>query len=325
MKAEGCYVRQNAIAQQDGSLLRSGFTLLEIILATFLLAILMIAVSAAVSQYSRLEFAGRIESERVQVARSFLRQFETDLRSVTFPSQPSPTDDSATAGTASTGASGTSAGGATGGSGSTGSSGSGGSGSGAQSSSSSSTSASASSSSTTTTISVDSPEDELGKASWGVRGSGNQIFLQISRPQRAVSSALPSAGAIAVSRTSDLRNLSYFAQPGSGGIMRSELDRMAGDAALQKGNTSVVVAGATSLVPEVQTLLFEYFDGTSWRASWDSAASARLPRAVRVTLKFMPQVNRYGSLWNSGVSPSTDIFQHVFAVPLADPSPPETL
>lgn len=51
-------------------------------------------------------------------------------------------------------------------------------------------------------------------------------------------------------------------------------------------------------IPEVQPLLtgvdsayFEYFDGSSWTETWDSAATSSLPTAVRLTLQFSGEPN----------------------------------
>lgn len=51
-------------------------------------------------------------------------------------------------------------------------------------------------------------------------------------------------------------------------------------------------------VPEIQPLLegvesayFEYFDGSSWTETWDSAATSSLPTAVRLTLQLAPESN----------------------------------
>ena len=59
-----------------------GYTLLELLLALGLSGILMVAVYASLSHYWRLSSVGRIDAERMQLARSLVRRMAIDIRSI---------------------------------------------------------------------------------------------------------------------------------------------------------------------------------------------------------------------------------------------------
>ena len=106
------------------------------------------------------------------------------------------------------------------------------------------------------------------------------------------------------------------------GLARLQGDRMAMQAADETGDLSSMASGVKLLAPEVASITFEYFDGVSWTATWDSGTSNSIPNAVRITIDFLPPVAT-GGWYARPVSASTDRFQHTVALPLAQPYVPE--
>ncbi len=63
---------------------RSGFTLVEVLLALSLTVVLLGAVSIALTPMARLSNAGQVEVEQARLAQAILRKMERDIRSVVF-------------------------------------------------------------------------------------------------------------------------------------------------------------------------------------------------------------------------------------------------
>lgn len=227
---------------------------------------------------------------------------------------------------------GTSGGGRTGGSGVSGGTGtaksSGSSGSGANSSSSSGASfgglAGTNTSATGTTSTTDTTEttEETGpnSRSMGIRGTSQKFEISISRPRRDL---LPGTTASS-SRTSDLRQVSYsFTTTGaspSGGLVRSEGDRMAVETLEANGGMGTQVSSTQMLAPEVSAFRVRYFDGRVWSESWDTDSMGRIPRAVEISIGFAPP-KRKPPIFSAPVSRSMDSFRTVILIPVSDPYP----
>ncbi|HTN02534.1 MAG TPA: hypothetical protein VL132_11670, partial [Planctomycetaceae bacterium] len=64
--------------------LRRGMSLLEVVLASGLCVLLMLAVYSAMDQAYRLSSTGKDDLQRMQLARAILRRMELDVRSVTY-------------------------------------------------------------------------------------------------------------------------------------------------------------------------------------------------------------------------------------------------
>ena len=94
---------------------------------------------------------------------------------------------------------------------------------------------------------------------------------------------------------------------------------MAMQAADASGALSSMAANVKVLAPEVAAIQFEFFDGVNWTSSWDSGASSSLPNAVRVTIDFHPPDSARGGWFARPVSQSTNRYQQVIALPLAEP------
>ena len=94
---------------------------------------------------------------------------------------------------------------------------------------------------------------------------------------------------------------------------------MAMQAADESGTLSSMAGNTKLLAPEVAAIQFEFFDGVSWTSSWDSGVSSSLPNAVRVTIDFHPPDTSRTGWFARPVSQSTNRFQQVIAIPLAEP------
>ena len=113
-----------------------------------------------------------------------------------------------------------------------------------------------------------------------------------------------------LSPVSDIRRVSYwFINGGTGsGLAKQEVVSATGTDML---TTPPDVSNPTIIAPEVKNVLFEYFDGSDWQASWDGTTMSGdgitpigPPAAIRITLTV---------LHRDGVR-TTD-YQHVVALP----------
>ncbi len=318
---------------------RTGFTLLETMLALLLSSVLLAAIYSAMDQSWRVSSSGREEMERAQLARALIHKIEVDIRAITFVPPPPVEETDSTSTTTTSGSSsgssggGTSSGGSSSGGSSSGSKSGGSSGSGSSSGSKSGSSTGASSggsassgSSTSSSSSTDTETALPNSKSIGIRGTNQKMEMSIARPRRdLLPGTTASAGA---SRTSDLRAVAYsFNATGTStvsGLVRTEGDRMAVEVLEAGGGSGLQTSNVQMLAPEVSNFLIRYFDGRVWSASWDSDTAGRIPRAVEVTVTFYPSRRKRG-LFSSAVSQSMDSFRTVISIPVSDPFPKEFL
>ena len=300
---------------------RSGFTLLELLIAVGLTSLLMISLFSALQIYFDLQMDSHEEITRQQVARTLLRQITRDVQSVVFVkktvtddetdiSNSSSTSSSAGSSVGSTSGSTGSSSGSTSGSGNTGASGS--SGSSASGSSSSGTSTSSGSSSLSGSLDGNSygsstidPETVLTTYTNGLIGSSTDLQLFVSRPDRTLSYVTAQELASTSDRTSDLMIVRYFmADSGGGGLSAKVAEReslgnnsgaiglakMQGDlyglsTAMETSEELPQLNASVLLAKEVSVLTFRYYDGVNWQESWDSNALNEMPKAVEITLR----------------------------------------
>jgi hypothetical protein len=301
---------------------RRGVTLLELILAISLGLLLIGGIYAAIDQSARQANIGKVEIERLQIARAVLRRIELDLRAAMFSVETAISDG------ASVGANSVSTEDSESDSGADG-----------ESEEDSGTGLSEGTSgtsdgSTTTTIVADEDSESVWTGSLGIRGTANELWIDLSHSRRSLSFTTSAVNAV-----SDLKTVTYFlsnsSQPAENleaspvmvydadgiGLGRSEGDRSILRAANAAGGA--LPGTAQVLAPEINQLQFRYFDGVSWSANWDSATSGALPRAVEITIGFEAPENVSGYLGNSEVSPTTQTFRLVVAIPVSDPLPAE--
>jgi type II secretory pathway pseudopilin PulG len=306
---------------------RSGFTILELLIAVGLTSILMMALFSAMSIYFDLQLDSHEEITREQIARTLFRQMSRDIQSVVFVKKKLVDDGTSGTSTSQSGSESSSSTGSSS-SGSDSSSGTSGSGSGSSSTggtgsttggtsggSSTSSTGSASSSSSSSLdgnlygeSSID-PETALMTYTNGLVGTANDLQLFISRPDRNLSYVSSQELTSTTQRTSDLFIVRYLmAQKGGGGLASAIAERedqsgetgaiglakMQGDlfglSTAVATDEDVPQVGASSLLArEVSSLQFRYFDGLSWQEQWDSTALNELPKAIEIVLTLRNQ------------------------------------
>ncbi len=274
---------------------RDGFTLLEVLLAAAIGAMLMGALYAALNVQMRYAQAGRDRVEHSMLVRNLLRQVASDVQLSLAPTIPLPTSSTSSSANTSTATSGGST--ATGGMGA----------SGATSTSTSSTA----SNTTTTTTAV--------QFNLGVQGQANSLTLYVSRLATDID---PLAENPVIG--SDLRRIDYWLasdgmQPR--GLCRQELKPVTSDDALNFMPPEMPEDPSLILAEEVRSLQFRYFDGSQWLESWDGTAPGAdgmtplgPPAAIEIRVGVLP----------AGVKPSDEgaqelkNYRHVVALPTAN-------
>lgn len=283
-------------AWKSNSPLRRGMSLLEVVLASGLCVLLMLAVYSAMDQAYRLSSTGKDDLQRMQLARAIVRRLELDIRSVTY-STPVATVDPDSALWDVTGEPGDD-----------------------------------SSAAADTGMTIQSPIDELLNGSVGLIGTATRLELHVSRPRRELSFGPLVDGAAATTRVSDLRSVIYDFQ-GSGstalvdpngqplvGLIRTEGDRMAVLDIEASGGAGELMTVPQALAPEATSVLFRYFDGTTWYEEWDTPALGMLPRAVEISFQFEPTSAAMLGGTAAAVAAGTTQFRFVIALPTADPT-----
>ncbi len=96
-------------------------------------------------------------------------------------------------------------------------------------------------------------------------------------------------------------------------------DRLTMTQADQNGGLASLAGQVQLLAAEVASIEFEYYDGVSWATTWDTATSNSIPNAIRVTIQFQPPDQSRGGWFAKPVNPSTNRYQQVIAMPLAEP------
>lgn len=301
---------------------RTAMTLLEVMLALTLTAVVLVAISMAIDIHLRLLDSRRGQVEQMQLARGVLQIIANDLRATV---QQYSTDFSGVAGMVSnalpgggesTGDTGGATGENTGTRPDTGSSGSGGATTPSTSTGSGRTSSAPTSGGSGSSLAgAEDLAAGLSGASQNIATStyvppvpglyGNQYELQIdvSRlPRVDEYQRMIDGGQVNVLQDipSDVKTVAYYCinsgmQPtvgyqrgsiatASSGLVRRVLDRAVTLYAADSGNVMALQQLGDVIAPEVLGIEFEYFDGTAWLIEWDSEQMGGLPVAIRITL-----------------------------------------
>ena len=272
---------------------RSGYTLLELMIAVGLSAILMASLYKAMDIYLSLQLDSHEEISRQQVARAVLRQLTRDIQSVVFTKQEALPEEEETdilgLGLSGGGTSGLSGDGMSGlnGSGSSGSS--------------SSTSELDGNSYGTSTI---DPETVSTTYTSGLVGTSSDLQLFISRPDRNLAYVSAQELTSPEQRTGDLLLVRYLlaSKLGSGlgsmiadreapgntdgpiGLARVEGDLYGLSTAVETAEDMPQLSAAKLIAREVSSVTFRYFDGGQWLEEWDSTARNELPKAIEIVI-----------------------------------------
>lgn len=279
--------------------LRSGFTLIEVLIALSLTVLLLSAIYSAVDMHIRFQTAGRSEINRAQLMRAVIRKMDEDFGGIVLVIAQEDEEES----------------------------------------SSSIENVEEYDDVSDTALTVGGLESEGTPITFGVVGTAEFMHLCVSRPLRDLSydsiyTESPTSG-----RSNDLltvtygigpvdinllfdprqpkyadRNSSQFTNRPLTGFARRSIDLYAFDAATDILDTEDVLA------PEITELQFAYFDGTAWLDSWDSREIGGLPSAVRVTFGLWqaPSKKKSPGYQYQGTG-STASVEHIFHIPLAIP------
>ncbi len=327
---------------------RSGFTLVELLVALALTVILITAVYSAIGIYLRVSQDEDRELQRSLVARALFRRMAVDLQSIVFtpPGAMSSDEEESDSAEEFSDELGTGdqtqarSGGPVAGTG-TGTSGSSGSG----------RSSGGLSEEDSWSIEVANVEDGLVSTSIGLIGDSQKLTVHISRPPRdAVYQSLQTAADMRA-QTSDLQSVTWFLADGSAGGLEGAVaeinspDQVSADASSRirglarlsgdemavmfadiESDIEMMASNAELLAPEVVSLQFRYFDGLDWYDSWDSVTNGRLPNAVEITVGMRDVISenerRARQATRASEGPGDDIVElkrHVVNLPLAPP------
>ena len=278
---------------------QSGFTLVELVLATTIAMLLLGALYVAVDMQLRFAQNSRDLVEESTLARAILARIDSDASQVVGLSDPGRfriaagadalSDPTATTAAAATTAPATGA--ATAGT---------------------TTGTATSAASTSTTESGTSTNIVL---PLGVQGDSETLHLYVSRVPRELYLNNNSDSPLVVS---DLRRVSYWLVGGADspvGLARQEIAIVTSDDALQNLPPGIDSEGSFLIAEEVRSLSFQYFDGTNWQDNWDSTTPGAdgvtpigSPRAVAVTV----------GVARPGANGNVKVYRHVIAISSAN-------
>jgi prepilin-type N-terminal cleavage/methylation domain-containing protein len=266
---------------------RAGYTLLEVLVASAIAALLLAALYVALDTAMIRMDTGRDQVGGNDFARALFNRIGADLQASLGPLQPksgggTPMDPASTSGSTPTG--GTTTGGTgtnttgTGSNSTTGSSGTSGSTSG-------STTASASDTGSTEGTAVASDLPFQG----GVFGTNKSVSVFLSRVPTALIDPAAAADPESIHST-DLRKVTYY-QSSTGALCRQERPWVTADGVRNSLEPDSSTEAFDVIAPEVVDATFEYYDGGTWQGSWDGSMTGLdgvtpvgPPRAIRVTL-----------------------------------------
>ena len=301
---------------------RSGFTLLEVILAMALAVIVIAAVGTAVHVNLRAFDSGRRDVEEARLAQSLLRLIADDIRG-TVQYDPQRAEEILKA--------------ATGGS---------------------SSSAAIDISQAAEELGVDSATAEQLASSVSQYASnlaetttlppvaglyGNRYELQVDvsrlpRIDQLGQSVVPTDDGTSLDRVSDMKTVTYYVVGLGGavggtalggvqatGLVRRELDRAVNAFAAETGSLPNIDMNLWPIAPEVVGIEFWYTDGSQWYEYWDSVERQGLPVAIEVTLYIAQPQKRSGGLFgllggsNLQALDGTRTYKTVVYIPSARP------
>ena len=252
-----------------------GFTLLEVLLALGLSAIIIGAIAMAVDVHWRALQAGRRDVEEAQLARAILNRMADDIRGAVQydPQQAEKMLGSVVPTTVDT--------------------------------------AKLASETGVEAKEIESAlSGESGTPSWippsipALYGSANVLQVDVSRLPRLdqINSMMATDPlAASVNHTSDVKSIAYYlvTEPGGvstgapatpstvgqkAGLFRRELDRAMTAWASEQGTLESLQTDTDPIATEVTALEFHFFDGASWYTDWDSVELGGLPTAVEIAI-----------------------------------------
>ena len=278
---------------------RSGFSLIEVLIALALTVLLLSAIYSAVGLHLRFQTAGRGQIYEAQLTRAVIRKMDEDFGGVVlFIDQSEEKDESSSV-----------------------------------------ENLDQLDDVSDSALTVGGLESAGTPPTFGIVGTADFIHLCVSRPLRDLSYDSIYSESTGSGRSNDLLTVTYglgpvdfdlLVDPGrpkysnlppvsfegrpETGFARRSIDLYAFDAATDVLEADHVIA------PTITELQFAYFDGTAWLESWDSRLIGGLPLAVRVTFGLWyapPKSKEAGYQYTSAGNVRT--IDHVFYIPVAVP------
>ncbi|NBO93018.1 MAG: prepilin-type N-terminal cleavage/methylation domain-containing protein [Planctomycetia bacterium] len=280
---------------------RAAYTLIEVLLALAIAAILLGALYSALSLQIRGMNSGRELIEQSAIVRSLFNRMGIDITASINLVDPARFRNLAAAAEAAAGTTTTTASSSTGGT-STGGTSTGGTSTGG-------TSTGSSSSTTTDSTTTTDPTVPTGNViPLGVMGDSTSLHLFASKlPTDALKGQL----------TCDIQRISYWIGQ-KGGLCRAEMKVVLSQDALNP-TPPLDDNPNYNIAPEVVSAEFQYFDGSGWQDSWDSSLLGSdevtpigPPRAIAITLTVVPSVSGTSS------TPQPKTYRHVVVIPTAN-------
>ena len=269
----------NAARQYMPRARRSGFTLLEVLLAISISMIILGALVYMIDFQLRSVDVSRRRVEEAQLARALLQRMAEDIRAAVryspldfeaLPASAGNIDAEGLADAASAGG----FPGAPGGGGAAGDA-----------------AAAADSAADSSSLPSEVPQSIPGLFA-GIDHRGlNSLQVDVSRlPRLDEFQQLVAVGpdGRTIDHISDVKTISYYIHPTVGGLVRRMRSRASEQYALQMGFIDDTGDEAFVIAPEVVELTYRFFDGTSWYYDWNSDDRGGLPMAVEITLAFAP-------------------------------------
>ncbi|TWU55534.1 PulJ/GspJ family protein [Rubripirellula reticaptiva] len=324
------------LRRRTKSTLRSGFTLLEILLTLAMSVVLMILVGGAIQFYARDMNVRDMDIRQTQLAAAVMQMIEDDLRATlhTVPADMAGLESLLAAS----------------GGGESAAAGDG------EDLSAAGIDSAVDDSAAVGTEAVDASSMDLSAGSAvlqtpGLIGNQSQIQIDLSRLPRLEEyvAMLDGTTSDIEDVPSDLKTVAYFVQPAgitggvqdalatinedqslaeavddgsseneSGGLVRRSLDRAATLHAASTGALTLLNQTGELLAPEVLSIQFEYWDGITWQLMWSSDEYGELPLAVKVELAMSDPTALLAD--GSGLDPDAiRTFSHIVRLPLARP------
>ena len=179
----------------------------------------------------------------------------------------------------------------------------------------------------------------------GLVGSGTDLLLYVSRPDRTLSYVDAQSLTSTKERTGDLMIIRYLvADTGGGGVSSTIARRFAGtesgpiglvritgdlygmSTAVEAGEDKDFMSVDKIDAKEVSQVAFRYFDGADWQETWDSGIQNGLPVAIEIVLTLRNTESGDGFSRNETDPYALGETKHrmVVALPLAEPFVAET-
>jgi len=165
----------------------------------------------------------------------------------------------------------------------------------------------------------------------GVYGTGNTLVLSNYRVRKGPAAPTDVPDPVI---TSDVQRTAYWIVSNGTdavGLARAEIRQATSPDSDTVDPTALAEQNKYVIAPEVKSILFEYFDGTTWQASWDGTFSASTdgssppqgpPAAIRITITLKRNVNSGASPDDANLNGPT--YMHVVALPTSNSFPPQS-